>query len=75
MKEVFVTEEEAKEKHCPLARVVGIYTAGTYNRWRVSGSNGDGVFENVKCLASECMLWGWDRAGKGYCGLNRMFGG
>jgi len=75
MREVFVTEEEAKERHCPLARIVGLYTAGTYNRWWVSGDKDGGIFENAKCLASECMLWAWDEGEKGYCGLNRQFGG
>lgn len=73
-----MTEDEAKQKWCPHARIQtswtslhgGVALAGT-NRWE-KGS--------AKCIASECMAWRWEAAFRrddnsmptpvdGYCGL------
>ena len=74
-----MTEEEAKTKWCPHARVVlpaGGYASG--NRFDDSQPNPD--YMESRCIASDCMMWKWLRSsGKdgygrpeektGYCGL------
>ena len=42
-----MTEEEAREKWCPMARVHGMESAG--NR-----------IDHANCIASGCMAWVWD---------------
>ena len=67
-----MTEDEAKQKWCPHARLRtswsspygGVALAGT-NRWEKG---------NAKCIASGCMAWRWEDIAKrkpidGYCGL------
>jgi hypothetical protein len=74
-----MTEDEAKTKWCPMARIID--SDGSYNR------ESDGfVPSNVFCLASACMMWSWtlsagylkahpddpfykDRLPEGDCGL------
>ena len=61
-----MTEEEAKQKWCPMARVHGMESAG--NR-----------IDHANCIASDCMAWVWDGGGLspnklhdtryGHCGL------
>ena len=65
-----MTEEEARGKWCPSARVVGgvIHTVGDY-QYRVSGS--DSSFNRIafpaatttppgsNCLGSACAAWEW----------------
>lgn len=63
-----VTEEKAKTKWCPFARV---RDAGASGVTSVNFTNG----KTIKCLASDCMAWREDtrfgEPGKhpGYCGL------
>lgn len=72
---MIVTEAQAKESWCPLARcvpadrngnaIVGV--AAGYNRGHVDG----GVLPAARCIGSDCMAWRWDHAGtneRGYCG-------
>lgn len=71
-----MTEEEAKAKWCPFARVAGQMggeAQGTsFNRW-TSGAAG-GAADPAACIASACMAWrtvreeisGTDQDGFGY---------
>ena len=47
-----LTEEEAKKKWCPFGRIYS--TQGSFNR----NSYDHGM---TKCIASECMVWKWDK--------------
>lgn len=63
-----LTEEEAKTKWCPFARVVGVFAAGNepavpgHNR-TVFSSKGSAVEQKspapASCIASGCMAWRW----------------
>ena len=53
-----MTEQEAREKWCPMGRVLdGDNMIGTYNRMEADGE-GSGL---SLCLASDCAMWVWDR--------------
>ncbi len=59
-----LTEEVAKEKWCPEARI---------GRWNGQDKWGFSSNHKAKCQGSECMMWRWaDNSGstqqKGYCG-------
>lgn len=64
-----MTEEEAKTKWCPFARVIAtdatdspILNLGAYNRIAVkAGERSCGM-----CIASGCMAWRWDRGYPSY---------
>lgn len=61
-----MTEKEAKEKWCPMARCkIDHDCADTIavNRW----SDG-AMIRGSLCVASDCMMWRWEIIG-GYCGL------
>jgi hypothetical protein len=58
-----MTEEEAKGKWCPMAKVASIDGDGV-NR-RHDGAPNRGAI----CIASSCMAWRWDSKTTGYCGL------
>jgi len=71
-----MTEEEAKTKWCPQARVTraGTDDATSWNRFVDEGVP---IPNGSRCIASACMAWRWDvpdpatyegRA-PGYCGL------
>ncbi len=75
------TEEEAKKKWCPMARVVTATEDGgdlsfdgmpNFNRVCLPGS----VFLHASCLCvgSQCAMWIWERSsyreGFGRCGLS-----
>lgn len=45
-----MTEDEAKTKWCPAARILDGLPGG-------AATNREGV--NVNCVASECMWWRW----------------
>jgi hypothetical protein len=68
-----MTEEEAKQKWCPMVRYYDRNSEMAYNAW-YDTSGGEG---RCKCIGSACMMWRWDvdkcRKGPevdhGYCGL------
>lgn len=71
-----MTEDEAKTKWCPFARVLSSLQHGIGNRDVRGGSYSPGAL----CIASACMAWRWDVEGAtanethyssthGYCGL------
>lgn len=74
-----MTEDEAKTKWCPFARVNT--TAEDSVTGRVTGINGGGnrmltgtgFHDNpaqARCLGSTCMAWRWLEIGRlGYCGI------
>ena len=65
-----MTEDEAKEKWCPMVRVTSIANIGVLlPKGRKPTS--DGSYEDY-CVASDCMMWRWvEHSGEmlGYCGL------
>lgn len=74
-----MTEEEAKTKWCPFARVRVAYgnTVSASNRSCGSGFENE-IRNTSKCIASDCMAWrvfpitGMGRGedlSSGYCGL------
>ena len=80
-----VTEEEAKTKWCPFARVpVGTETLEWVVGNRANQTGPGGLYKGSKCIASQCMAWrwagerldaasheraDWKRETVGYCGL------
>ena len=71
-----MTEDEAKLKWCPMARVADP-AIGTFNRDAVSSKHG---IAGWMCLASGCMAWRWELPdselvgersplSRGHCGL------
>lgn len=75
-KEREMTEEEAKTKWCPFARVAGQYDAeGAVAYNRIIGMENNRVETRLtRCLASQCMAWQWREmpnhaVNDGYCGL------
>lgn len=76
-----MTEEEAKTKWCPFARVVGSLgeIEGAADLHIVTGNrnnpNGNGPTELPKCLGSGCMAWrhtfndALSKIKDGHCGL------
>jgi hypothetical protein len=70
-----LTEEEAKLRWCPEARVA--MTAGMAANRTAFGKGYANIFEETRCLGSGCMLWRWQslfRDGNseatGFCGLS-----
>ena len=62
------TEEEAKTKWCPQARV-SVPTDPSRNR-----CDNIRVPSSARCVASDCMMWEWEWDNvklKGYCGMVR----
>lgn len=78
---MIVTEQEAAQHWCPQARIVRNETLNTpnashdvliggVNRDALSPARHDRVFpHSCRCIASNCMLWRWDDAQHGHCGL------
>ncbi len=65
-----MTEDEAREKWCPMVRATDIYTSKRYEH----GCNrvpGNGFHDPFKCIASDCMMWRCPLSDEtaGYCGL------
>lgn len=66
---MLLTEEEAKKRWCPMARVsIGGKLPSSMNRLQTIGKDSDGetVTEGklrlpvgARCIASECMAWRW----------------
>jgi hypothetical protein len=71
--DMLMTEQEAKTKWCPMARVdVGGEGVAAVNRREVrtkqAGDTWAGL--NSNCIGSGCMVWcNGHASGKGYCGL------
>jgi hypothetical protein len=73
---MLLTEEEAKTKWCPFARVAGtgVAYASTPHAeaWPVTvNRGGQGERDEVCCIASACMAWRWAdeyRSSSGGCG-------
>lgn len=72
-----MTEDEAKTKWCPFARVTDVISSGGGNRWD-GGGNPYGAPIGYLCIGSACMAWRWinsnaqgftDYRVNGYCGL------
>jgi len=63
-----MTEDEAKTKWCPFARVVGarngavLLEQSAYNRSYEIGPD-DTLLWKSPCVASECMAWRWTHPG------------
>ncbi len=60
---MILTEEEAKTKWCPMARV-SVDELPECNR----GDNDENPWYS-RCIASACMMWVTRYDGKGFCGL------
>ena len=61
-----MTEDEAKTKWCPMARLAS--GGGSVNRYYVGGMGG-GPTTGSNCIASGCMMWRETSSQHGYCGL------
>lgn len=69
---MLMTEQEAKTKWCPMARVEILGEGCSANRLPDYESlNGEMVRDaSANCLGSGCMVWcNGHASGKGYCGL------
>lgn len=68
-----MTEEEAKQKWCPMVRIPYTMDPGAF----VHNRDADGYISAslaYKCIASDCMMWRWEDEAigmkkHGYCGL------
>jgi hypothetical protein len=61
-----MTEEEAKTKWCPFARVAvycGSPSIGSCNRYR------NGPINDPKCFGSDCAVWIYEQKDYGHCGM------
>ena len=68
-----MTEDEARKKWCPFARIHGGYAS--FNRSKIRLEN----IPQSLCIASDCMMWRWgdikyegptgEGIQHGYCGL------
>lgn len=61
-----MTEEEAKKKWCPMIRT-GMVAGMAVNHHVDMNPGGQGVYDETRCIASDCMMW--RSAPTGYCGL------
>lgn len=56
----YVTEDEAKNKWCPHARVAGRMINASANRLQQQTDNGVPVcITGSTCIGSHCMFWRW----------------
>jgi len=51
-----MTEDQAKQKWCPMVRFNDRNSETAYNAW-YDTSGGEG---RCKCIGSACMMWRWD---------------
>lgn len=58
-----MTEEEAKTKWCPMIRT-GMVAGMAVNHHVDMQPGGQGVYDETRCIASDCMMWR-----DSYCGL------
>lgn len=54
-----MTEDQAKTKWCPMIRT-GMVAGMAVNHHVDTRPDGDGVYHNTRCIASECMMWRWN---------------
>lgn len=47
-----MTEEQARQKWCPMFRLAGENDSAAYNV-----AEGNGKFEFARCIGSDCMMW------------------
>jgi len=70
---MIITEEQAKSKWCPMARVHSKTNTSSYNKYPDSDTELPSVPvpDQARCIASDCMMWRWhpDYRQDGYCGL------
>lgn len=66
-----MTEEEAKTKWCPQARVATYATDGDQMMTAANKTSGGEIRTGARCIASACMAWRWSEAkrSEGFCGL------
>jgi hypothetical protein len=71
-----MTEEEAKTKWCPFARLIAEMRSNlgnvgfTESHNRRATEDGDGFPSAARCIGSSCMAWRWKSLNEsGYCGL------
>jgi len=69
------TEKIARTKWCPFVRT-GLIAGMAVNRHVADNPDTiEGVYEETRCIASDCMMWRWTdfpsqaNIGFGYCGL------
>ena len=53
-----MTETEAREKWCPMARIRNDDEGGSYNRW-ITTRDPNGHEGTAYCIASQCMAFRW----------------
>lgn len=59
-----ITEEQARQKWCPMAR------ASCYGSpFGINRDQGGKPDVDTNCVASDCMMWRWFSLTHGYCGL------
>ncbi len=68
-----MTEAEARKMWCPMVRV-GLTAGVAVNVHPCDDAKdkitrAEGVVEETRCKASDCMMWRNDAEGDGYCGL------
>lgn len=76
-----ITEDEAKTKWCPMARVILDYSVQPDTQAVASANRGeadetDQIFTGSRCIGSGCMMWRSEvgpasrrATGRGFCGL------
>jgi hypothetical protein len=53
MERIFMTEDEAKKKWCPMVRFSHATYGSGESRTEVLGTHNEGA----KCISSDCMMW------------------
>lgn len=57
---MIVTEQEARTKWCPHARVPGMHGVQSVNRQKEATRPFSAILPaSCRCVASECMAWKW----------------
>lgn len=54
-----MTEDEARKKWCPMARLSNQNFGGSWNRAQREPGEHDDVSWMPRCIASDCMAWRW----------------
>jgi len=67
-----MTEDEAKTKWCPFARVSS-YVSGNESEAAVNREDDGSQRQGTHCLADHCAVWR-EFEGDGYCGLSTTLG-